>query len=88
MPHHHEWLENEERKRSLSDIASRLEKIAKLLAEKGEFKLGNNQIKPSDPSILVLRYERMPKGELSFKIEIKWDQSQLPSSQEKDLEIQ
>lgn len=72
--HHPEWYEVEEKEKTLNEIGERLVKIGDLLKSKGGFKLGNSQIRPSDPSFFILRYERMPRGELSIKIEIIWEE--------------
>lgn len=77
-PHHRppEWIQNEEKMRSLQDIGERLQKIGDLLSQKGNFKLGTTQITPSNPSLFIMRYERMPKGELSLKLEMKWEENE------------
>lgn len=77
MPHHHhqppQWLENEEKERTLKYIGERLVKIGQLLLDKGQFKLGRSLVKPSDPCLFIMRYERMPRGELNLKFELIWE---------------
>ena len=85
-----EWIESEEKTRSLQDIGSRLVKIGELLLDKGSLKLGQTDVRPADPSRFMLRYERMPHGELSLKLEVLWDDAQGSSSRtpvDEDLEI-
>lgn len=80
MIHHpphppHEWIQNEEKRRPITEIGERLQKIGSLLEKNGELKLGDSQVKPNDPSYFIIRYERMPHGELSLKLEIRWEES-------------
>jgi hypothetical protein len=70
-PEEHRFVNNE-RKLSLKDIGEQLQQIGTRLAEKGRFKLNKTEVAPPDPCELKLRYERMPRGELSLKIELKW----------------
>ena len=87
MPHHHknhrpplhhppEWIEAEEKFRPVKEIGERLAKIGNLLLERGDIRLGGSEVRPSDPCRFLLRYERMPRGELSLKLELIWDDSQ------------
>lgn len=91
-PHHHpEWMENEEKDRTTKEIGDRLVKIGQVLLEKGEFKLGRSLVKPDNPSLFIIRFERMPRGELSLKLELKWPDSGHPSrfeAPEGDLPIE
>jgi len=83
-------MQNEEKERTVKDIGQRLVTIGQKLVEKGEFKLGNSLLKPSNPSWFVMRYERLPKGELSLKLEIKWEENPSTSNSGdtgEDLEI-
>lgn len=87
-PHHrkHEWIRSEEKTRSLKDVGDRLQKIGSLLVQKGYFTLGGTEIKPPDPCEFILRYERMPRGELSLKIELLWDEQSVDDSSASDYE--
>lgn len=78
-PHHphqhpHEWIQSEEMERSIKEIGQRIQKIGNLISKKGELKLNQSIVKPSDPSKLIVRYERLPHGELCLKIEIVWEE--------------
>lgn len=69
---HHEWLVNEERERSVTDIADRLIMIGQRLKETGAVNLDNVEVRPDDPSRFVIRFERLPRGELKLHLEIEW----------------
>lgn len=90
-PHHHgphEWLINDERVRPLAEIASRLQQMGQLLQERGSIKLGGNEITPTDPALFITRYERMPKGELSLKLELMWGEEMRRTQQDPELSIE
>ncbi len=72
----YEFFESQERTMTLKEIGERLEKIGSLLSERGDFKLGGTQVSPPDPCPFILRFERMPRGELSLKLELKWEDVQ------------
>lgn len=72
-PLHHGWMENEEKTRNLEEIGERLQRIGTLLSEKGQFKLGKSRIAPPPECVFIIRYERMPRGELSLKLELQWE---------------
>jgi hypothetical protein len=87
--HRHEWFVNEERIRSLKDIGNLLEKIGKLLSDRGSVKLDKYDIKPPESCYFIMRYERMPAGELSLKLELMWDEDQENNtSNEKEIKIE
>lgn len=69
----HQWIINEEKTRSLSEIGERLQTIGRLLSERGYLKLDVHEVKPTDPCFSIIRYERMPRGELSLKLELMWE---------------
>lgn len=70
--HDHEWYVNDERRRSLADIGERLAQIGGRLKDSGSVKLDGVEIRPSAEPWCVIRYERMPHGELKLKIDIEW----------------
>lgn len=70
--HRHEWYENDERVRSVSEIGEKLQQMGRLLSDRGSFTLGRSDVAPTDPSMLKIRFERRPGGELALKIEIEW----------------
>ena len=91
-PGHHpppppEWLINEEKTKSLAEIAERLQLIGRLLSDRGTLKLEGYEIEPSDPSWSVLRLERLPRGELSLKIEVTWTPGQQGVSPSQDIDV-
>ena len=75
----HGFYENNEEIRPIEEIGQRLQKIGSLLSERGNVKLGSSQVKPTNPCLFIIRYERMPRGELSMKLELKWSDNQDPS---------
>lgn len=75
--HNHGRMLNDEKERSLSDIGDRLQKIGKLIAERN-LRLGAHQIAPPEECLFIIRYERMPEGELSLKLELKWYEGERP----------
>ncbi|MHA1330871.1 MAG: amphi-Trp domain-containing protein [Candidatus Hodarchaeales archaeon] len=90
-PPHHGWFENEEKTRPLKDIGERLVKIGNLLVKNGKFTLGKSRITPPKKCEFIIRYERMPDGKLSLKLELKWeetDQRYSPVSGDADLRIE
>ncbi len=66
------WV-NEEVERPLKEGCERLQKIVNLILEKGYVTIDKNYIEPADPCECIIRYERMPAGELSLKLELKWN---------------
>ena len=82
-----EWIVNLEKTYPLATIAERLQQIGKLLAERGDVRLEDVVVKPSDPCFFMLRYERMPRGELSLKIELQWSGEQGAASATPEKEI-
>lgn len=77
----HEWIKNEEKDRSIVEIAERLQKIGQRLAESSKVVLDGVEVAPANPSLFIIRYERLPRGELSLKLEIKWQDSSAPERQ-------
>lgn len=75
-----EWFVNEERERSVSAIADRLIMIGQRLKEAGAMNLDNVEVRPNDPSLFALRFERLPRGELKLHLEIEWSQEPLATS--------
>jgi len=73
--HHPTWFENEERERPLQEIGERIRQIGEYLAEHGAIRLGSSKVVPADPSWLILRYERSPRGALVLKIEVEWPEN-------------
>jgi len=73
-PHHHnpEIFFNDEQERSLAEIGEILQQMGSFLNEKGNLKLDGVKVAPSDPCEFIIRYERAPKGELKFKLELSW----------------
>lgn len=73
--HHPEWLVNYEQQKSVKEIGEYLQKVGSLLAEKGKVVLGSQkvEVQPSNPSYVIVRYERKPKGEMCLKFEIEWN---------------
>lgn len=72
------WFENEEKVRTLQEIGDRLSLIGSRLSGrgpgKGGFTLGRTKVDPPPECLFIIRYERMPKGELSLKLELQWDE--------------
>ena len=60
--------------KTIKEIGEKLTLIGNKLAQNGFIKLGKSTIKPNDPSLFVIRYERMPHGELCLKLEVRWDE--------------
>ena len=97
-PHHpppphrpHEWIVNDEKMRSLAEVGERLQLIGRLLGERGYVKLDENDIRPTDPCLSIIRYERMPRGELSLKLELMWEdipQSYEPTQIDRNIKIE
>jgi len=91
-PHHphypnHKWIINNEKVRTIQEIGERIQKIGTLLKEKGEIKLDDVEISPPPSCNFILRYERMPRGELSLKIELIWWENNENSPSSDDIEI-
>jgi hypothetical protein len=88
-PHHnHAWMVNEEREWVLSELAGIIELVGSKLKENGYVKLNDYEVRP--PSIIdgMVRYERMPHGDLKLKIEMTWVDGVDPGQEEegpKDL---
>jgi hypothetical protein len=78
----HKWLVNWENEATpLSQVAARLQELADALSDCGKVEIGDSLLEPSDPCVFVLRYEQMPRGELSLKIELRWgERNDLPSA--------
>lgn len=72
----HEFFESQERMMTLKEIGENLVKIGSLLSDRGSFRLGGTQVSPPDPCPFIMRFERMPRGELSLKLELKWEDAQ------------
>lgn len=49
-----------------------IQQIGKALEDRSTVKLNGIDVTPADPSHCIVRYERMPHGELTLKIEMKW----------------
>ena len=84
---HHEWLENYELELPLADAAEKVKYIAEVLIENEAVVVGKHTVAPADPCEFILRYERMPRGELSLKIELKWDSEQSADAQAEPSEL-
>lgn len=73
--HHHKWFINAE----MSDLSP--EAVAKYMVGIGEKIASDGKVKVNGEEVsfppkglgLVVRYERAPKGELVFKVEMKWE---------------
>lgn len=83
-----QFIKDEEIERDLGDIGARLQKIGQALADRGEVTLDDVTVKPADPCTYIMRYERMPAGELSLKIELLWWEGGSQASQTREKEIQ
>ncbi len=79
-PHHHgEYMINVEKEDyPLVDIGEQIQQIGVALKERGDVKINEKIVKPPGNCMFILRYERMPLGELSLKIELIWDDSEKP----------
>lgn len=85
------WYENEEGPRALRAIGERITKIGQKLKDEGRLKIGDHEIQPPDEAYWVLRFERLPHGELALKMELQWEDggSQPPApGPSGDLEIE
>ncbi len=73
-PRHHppDCFINYEKTRSLKDVGEWMQQIGKLLAEDGQLEIDDILIIPADPCWSIMRYERMPKGELCLRFECMW----------------
>ena len=71
---HHEprWILNNIRSRSLQELAAAFESIANSLRTHHSITVNDTTIIPTDPCEFTLRYERTPKGDLKFKLELTW----------------
>jgi len=88
-PHAHaQFIKAEETERELADIGARLQKIGQALADRGEVTLDSVTVKPIDPCTYIIRYERMPAGELSLKMELVWWENEAHAVQAKQTEIE
>ena len=68
-----EWMLNVERERNVQEFAALLEQLGQRLREAGEVTISGHKIAPPKQCWTVVRYERMPRGELSLKIELQWE---------------
>ncbi len=79
QPHHphlalrHKWMVNSEQTNELADIAEQLIKIGQALKENGELTINDVNIAPQSQPLFIVRYERLPRGELKLKLEIEWE---------------
>jgi hypothetical protein len=69
----HEWLVNVEADRPLHEIAQTLETVASKLRTDGSVKLNGVAVTPPDPCEFMVRYERLPHGEMKLKLELTWE---------------
>jgi len=83
-----QFIKAEERERGLADIGARLQKIGEGLGDRGEVTLDSVVVKPTDPCTYIMRYERMPAGELSLKMELLWWESESQAAQAQETEIE
>lgn len=67
-----EFFVHREGEERLKTIADWISQIGQALAAKGKVTLEGYEISPADPSEYRVVYERMPRGEMSLKIELKW----------------
>lgn len=74
LPHepHPRWIVNDERIRRLGEAGAILVKIGELLSSQGRVQFDGTEITPSAEPVMVIRYERTPKGELCLKLELRW----------------
>lgn len=76
-PHvHPEWMINDERERDVKDAGGVLERIGGKLRENGEVTISGVRVAPGTQCWTVVRFERMPRGELSLKLELKWESTE------------
>lgn len=79
QPHHphlalrHKWMVNSEQTNELADIGEQLIKIGQALKENGELTINDVNIAPQSQPLFIVRYERLPRGELKLKLEIEWE---------------
>lgn len=85
-PHHHdhEWMYNVEKEEKLDIIGSTIEKIGKFISERGNVKLGKITVQPPKVCYFVVRYERMPEGELKLRIELEWEENEYGEDNKQD----
>lgn len=97
MPHHwkhsgphrdHVFMVNQGGRLDLSDIAARIQKIGKILQDSGFLTLKSGdkevEVRPPNPCDWLLRYEKLPRGELKLKIELEWEENQKQSPDSDD----
>jgi hypothetical protein len=92
MPHHHqphkpEWIINEEKPKSLNEIADRLVSIGQKLKDNNQVVLGKHTVQPAPKCDWIMRYERTHHGELILKFELKWNENLQNHDKEEDFEI-
>lgn len=71
-PHGPEIIFSSELEKPIKEAATDIEKIAKRLIENGRVTISGNTISPAESCLLVVAYERKPKGEYCLKIELEW----------------
>ncbi|ROS04624.1 hypothetical protein EDC56_0130 [Sinobacterium caligoides] len=73
-PHHVEWLFNIHNEELTShQIGEYIKSIGSKIQEEGRVNINNNEVVlPNENIELIIRHERAPRGELVFKLEMKW----------------
>ena len=70
------WLASNEVETTLPAALEEIDNVLSLLKEHGKITItqgGKDQVvEPSEHVTYIFRYERLPKGELAVKIELKW----------------
>jgi hypothetical protein len=74
-PHHHDWYFNSEGNLPPYRVAELLRKLADEIFETRGGKLGEVEVVLPEELFAIVRYERLPKGELVVKVEAKWNDS-------------
>lgn len=76
-PYGPEIFFRDERDETLAEIGQFLQKVSSSLAKSGKVTLQSGMgekhiVQPPDQCTFIVAYERMPRGELSLKLELKW----------------
>jgi hypothetical protein len=85
-PHHNQWLFHSEGNLPPYRVAEVLRKLADEIFETRGGRLGDEDVTLPEELYAIVRYERLPKGELVIKVEAKWNdfgggRGELPISQ-------
>lgn len=66
------WIHNYEEELPLNEGLEMFSKILTTLSQRGNVRIAGTDVQPPPEAWFMLRYERMPRGELKLKMEIEW----------------